>query len=244
MPILTTSGGVTVRVDSVLKVGSVVVPSNTTAGDLSATRVFATTVDAATGFSIAGGATLANVLRGNGTNFVSATLGFSDLSGSITTAQIPDRTRRLPLAIVTPAISTDAHGSFGADAHTHAADAADTNLLCYGVTLPSDDAAAAWVIKVAWSTSVGANNVFLGILARNYRSADTAPAVKDVAAAAIAAPAGANTITVTTFTLPSAWSGNLGSIQIGLNCNRTSVSDTNTGQLSVWAIWAEYTADS
>lgn len=55
--------------------------------------------DASVGYRIAGAAASGNVLRGNGTNFVSSALGFSDLSGSITTAQIPDRTRTVSIPI-------------------------------------------------------------------------------------------------------------------------------------------------
>jgi hypothetical protein len=47
-------------------------------------------INVSTGLRIAGAATSGNVLRGNGTNFVSAQLAFSDLSGSATDAQIPD----------------------------------------------------------------------------------------------------------------------------------------------------------
>lgn len=46
----------------------------------------------ATGLRIASAATAGNVLRGDGTNFISAQLGFSDLGGSIAAAQIPSAT--------------------------------------------------------------------------------------------------------------------------------------------------------
>jgi hypothetical protein len=51
-------------------------------------------VDVSTGFRVAGAATSGNVLRGNGTNFVSAQLAYSDLSGtpSIPTAANPTAT--------------------------------------------------------------------------------------------------------------------------------------------------------
>jgi hypothetical protein len=56
------------------------------AGVLTVTSV----VNATTGIRINGGATSGHVLRGNGTNFVDAQLGFSDLSGSATSAQLPN----------------------------------------------------------------------------------------------------------------------------------------------------------
>lgn len=46
------------------------------------TSVLAPLFNAATGFQIAGGAASGNVLRGNGTNFVSAQLDYGDLSGT------------------------------------------------------------------------------------------------------------------------------------------------------------------
>lgn len=45
-------------------------------------------VNVLTGYRIGNAATSGNVLRGNGTNFVSAQLGFSDLSGTIATGQV------------------------------------------------------------------------------------------------------------------------------------------------------------
>ena len=45
--------------------------------------------NASTGFQIAGAAASANVLRGNGTNFISAQLVFSDLGGSASLTQLP-----------------------------------------------------------------------------------------------------------------------------------------------------------
>lgn len=54
---------------------------NGTAGDFSGT-LKTTIVNAVTGFQINGAATSGNVLRGNGTNFVSAQLSFADLTGS------------------------------------------------------------------------------------------------------------------------------------------------------------------
>jgi hypothetical protein len=53
-----------------------------------AVATFASTVDA-TGYKVSGAATSGNVLRGNGTNFVSAQLAFTDLSGSLQAAQFP-----------------------------------------------------------------------------------------------------------------------------------------------------------
>lgn len=47
-------------------------------------------LSASAGFRYNGAATTGNVLRGNGTNFVDATLAFSDLSGVASTAQIPN----------------------------------------------------------------------------------------------------------------------------------------------------------
>src|SRR6266850_2147726 len=47
-----------------------------------------TTVNAVTGYQVNGAATSGNVLRGNGTNFVSAQLAFSDLSGNISVNQM------------------------------------------------------------------------------------------------------------------------------------------------------------
>jgi hypothetical protein len=56
---------------------------NGTQGDVSGT-LRATIVNAGTGYQVAGSATSGNVLRGNGTNFVSATLAASDLSNGTT----------------------------------------------------------------------------------------------------------------------------------------------------------------
>jgi hypothetical protein len=60
---------------------------NGTTGDFSGT-LKATILNAVTGFQVNGAAASGNVLRGNGTNFVSAQLAFSDLSGNITTSQM------------------------------------------------------------------------------------------------------------------------------------------------------------
>ncbi len=54
------------------------------------TRDAAGVVNAGTGFNIAGTAASGNVLRGNGTNFVSAQLGFSDMGGQATLTQFPN----------------------------------------------------------------------------------------------------------------------------------------------------------
>jgi hypothetical protein len=52
---------------------------------ISATADFTGTLNVATGFKVAGAATTGNVLRGNGTNFISATLGGSDITGAALT---------------------------------------------------------------------------------------------------------------------------------------------------------------
>jgi len=54
------------------------------------TSVLAPLFNAATGFQVAGGATSGNVLRGNGTNFVSTQLSFSDLGGTLSHGSLGD----------------------------------------------------------------------------------------------------------------------------------------------------------
>ena len=65
-------------------------PGTVTLGVVTATSLStAFAVNAVSGFTYNGGATSGHVLRGNGTAFVDAALGFSDLSGSAACSQMP-----------------------------------------------------------------------------------------------------------------------------------------------------------
>ncbi len=165
------------------------------------------------------------------------------------------RTRAIHLSpdLATAALwnNQDTHGSIDSgnniNFHFHAADGADTFPGFNGVPCPTDDTAvtaANWVVKVMWSSTAAGNNVFMGANVASLKDTDT---VNQICLAftgvATAAPAVANTATVTStpFTLIPT-QGSL--IAVFFAFQRTSGSDTNTGQVSIYGAWLEYLADS
>lgn len=175
------------------------------------------------------------------------------LAKSLDNTYLPNRTRRIPLvpaaytaaAAITWAV--DGHGSLNQFPHIHFADAADNVLFYNGVPVPADDAnlsAGDWTIKALWSSSVGGNNVYIEAVAVGYLLAggDTTGSVPIDNTAANAADAAADKLKLTSWSFAS-----LPGVRMlfpALFFTRTNGADTNTGQVSLYAAWLEYTADS
>lgn len=185
------------------------------------------------------------VLKTGGTNTIAAW-------GTIDNTYIDNRVRSAQVvmydftnSVAVPA--SDAHGSVGGVAHYHLVDAADSYLISlYNLNLPADyvSTATGLALVFEWSTSVGGNNVVFYKQAYSHTDGGTTePTLFSATGSTVAAPAAANTTTRTSFALTTAPAAST-TIAFVLGRTGTSGSDSNTGQVSVYSVWLEYTADS
>jgi hypothetical protein len=208
-------------------------------------------VDASVGYR-QGTMTAGRVLRSDGTNFISAQLGFSDLSGSIATSQIPDRTRYLPFIkasdFVSGGVGAPVHGSAGADGAGIITDvwslptAADSGIIA-NVYLPADWNGGSITVQVVWSPSnTNTNTCVLIMDATTYSVGDliTKAIVNSVSNTIM--PSG----TALAYQTPPAYAFTPATALFKLLLYRftASASDTFTGDMQIWGVLISYTADS
>lgn len=164
-----------------------------------------------------------------------------------------NRTRRIPLVPIWnrrtaafPAFVFDAHGTLMTDnAHLDEADGNATykQIVFAPVIMPADYVAGTVTIYVAYSSSVGGNNVVFQKLVREYATGSATAVNSDANAQTQAVHANADTISfgagMNLSFNPTA--GNTLHVELGFA--RDHASDSNTGTLSAWAYWLEYTGD-
>lgn len=153
-------------------------------------------------------------------------------------------TKRLQLfggitgAAINPSIDT--HGSLSAFNHFHMADAATTQWEpVQAVPVPADYISGGAII-FEYSSSVGNNNLRIQIIVYESKDGDTSDTALVANTSSYAVPAAANTKKV--------------SSQVGLGSNTapgrflhidlarlgSDGNDTNTGQMSLWAVYFDY----
>lgn len=139
----------------------------------------------------------------------------------------------------------DGHGTLNANLqtlHVHFADAATTFNRFKTFKLPDDGLSAlsgTWTIKWMWSSSVASNDVRFGTVLSVHSDGDTANTNVLNTAAAFAAPGVADTMEVSSITFSSTPAA--GGIFSGyVRRDGSNAADTNTGTVSVWAVWLEY----
>jgi len=171
------------------------------------------------------------------------------VAGSLGPADIANRTRKIPLYLASvsgagASITTDTHGSLGQFSHSDYTDGNEGTAFFAPVPLPSDFVSGL-TFNLSFSSSVGGNNVKMRI-ALYYMAGSGGAGISGVyeSTAGRAAHASANTSQL--LTLTGGGSPPAGSI---LQCfvvfgRSDGAVDTNTGTVSLWNCYLEYTADS
>lgn len=140
--------------------------------------------------------------------------------------------------------SVDAHGSLSTDYHYHLADGVSSvikNLI--GVIIPADAVAGgAASLNFLWSSSAGGNNVNFSLVVREVGDNASSMTVLLNDTADHAAHASNNVIKKTTVSLTTSPTAGK-SVSFAILRNGAAGGDTNTGTVSLWAVWIEYTAD-
>jgi len=160
-----------------------------------------------------------------------------------------NRTRHYPVykdAFVTitgtPTLARDTHGSLFVN-HIDFTAQVDERLSWTLPPLPSDYVTGTLILKWHWSSDAAGGDVHFTIRLRESGDGDTSHTqLNSTVVYTIAAPAVANTIKESSLTT----SGNYTAgkhIEIEFAHTGADVADTNDGQISLFAIWLEYTGD-
>ena len=158
-----------------------------------------------------------------------------------------DRTRHLHLNLydatnASALPDSDNHGSLGVMPHWDLANAALTTLRqFFGVHYPLDLVTGTVTIKVLFSSSAAGDNIVCDFFVREYADGDTADATVLSGNITQACPAVANTLETVSATY-TATAGQM--VAAAFSRTGADAGDTNTGTVSVWGMWIEYTADS
>lgn len=156
-----------------------------------------------------------------------------------------NRTRRVSLPLAS-AFVTDAHGGvIGSVAHFDFADGAGAVTAYWqGMAIPTDYVSGVVTLNFFCSSDAAANNVF-GRPVLITQTVGTTGQASDPAAAAAAFACNATANRPFLMSATSSAAPAAGGVWIPiLTMTRNDAADTNTGVLSVWGCYIEYTADS
>lgn len=165
-------------------------------------------------------------------------------------SEINNRTRYIPVTSVWDASAgtavpvTDAHGTLSQEPHFHLADGVTTIIKCtFTIPVPEDYVSGTVNINFLWSSSVANNNVRWQVIVREVGNGDASHTSLLVDTTTVAVGAAANTILKRTVALTS---NPTAGKDLSFNVIRlgADAADTNTGQVSLWGIYLDYTADS
>lgn len=165
----------------------------------------------------------------------------------ITHTNMTNRTRAIPFPALTDTVnvigSADVHGTLSQDLHFHLANGVGTTIKnLAGIPVPQDVVAGGTCNFVfLWSSDAAGNNCNFTIVVREVGNNDASHTSLAANTADYAAHATANNVKSSSLAMTAPTPGK--SISFALIRNGAAGGDTNTGTVSLWGVFCEYTAD-